>query len=759
MALSRAVLSVLLAVIFLCCASHAESIYPNDDCSTRGSTNYNAVSPFGLLVKNSSDVGWIEFDLGATAVTTATLIVHNDDTGVSNPWDIVVRGAEYDFSEATFSGTGVSGWEVVGTIPAVMEVAFYSLDITSFYNAHLGQRVTFQLGRNVQPGGSGPIFEDREGTKTGDGATYGPQLEVVSAPDYAWNPQPADGAVNVRPDILLEWSAGSGASIHQVYFGTTDTPVSQGNQETTTFSPGILEYKTTYYWRVDEVKARDKVVGPLWTFRTSVEGDTEPDGDVDFPDVANIAEGWLASTCEEANQWCHWRDIDRDGKEDLLDYSRLARNWLYGRPVKAGEPSPADGAVDVYRRPTLSWASDEDVESHDVYFGTSDPPAFKVSQEATSFEPGLLAAGTTYYWRIDETTISGITVGETWSFTTDYLPVEDEFDIVFPEATWSSKSPAYLGLDGAALDEFAARVGGVGCIVRQGHMVKAWGESSRGDWASAAKPVISTMLMFAIQDGLLSGPHDRIADWGWTMSAKDETMEFYHLANMTSGYARGEAPGAAWAYNDYAISLYARTVFDRVFQSTPDVAARNADRLGALQFEDGSIFSSRGGYGLYTSPRDFARIGWLWCNMGYWNGRQLLARQYFEDYMKALVSASVPNSSVAGSDYLGVGTYGGGTDQTPYGPGVYGFNWWFNPGRANWPDAPEDTVQANGHWGGEVLTVIPSLSLVVACRGNNGSFEPGSSASSMNQNLKLLVEACPPFPPEEIVSDPSQTNW
>ena len=48
-------------------------------------------------------------------------------------------------------------------------------------------------------------------------------------------------------------------------------------------------------------------------------------------------------------------------------------------------------------------------------------------------------------------------------------------------------------------------------------------------------------------------------------------MTFRHLANMMSGYGRPDSPGAAWAYNDYAIQLYQRTVFDRVFQEVPNV--------------------------------------------------------------------------------------------------------------------------------------------------------------------------------------------
>lgn len=95
-------------------------------------------------------------------------------------------------------------------------------------------------------------------------------------------------------------------------------------------------------------------------------------------------------------------------------------------------------------------------------------------------------------------------------------------------------------------------------------------------------------------------------------------------------------------------------------------------------------------------------------------------------------------------------TFGGGSDQTPFGPGTYGFNWWFNAkvgttSSVAWPSAPADTFQANGHWNKEVMTVIPSLKLVVAARGNwdsgQNTFAPGDTSWKMNQNLKLLADA------------------
>jgi hypothetical protein len=73
-------------------------------------------------------------------------------------------------------------------------------------------------------------------------------------------------------------------------------------------------------------------------------------------------------------------------------------------------------------------------------------------------------------------------------------------------------------------------------------------------------------------------------------------------------------------------------------------------------------------------------------------------------------------------------------------------SWWFNDtigtsGSRPWPDAPPDMIQTHGHWGREMIVMIPSLNLVVATRGTWGSFVPGDPSSGVNQRLRLLSAA------------------
>ncbi len=74
-------------------------------------------------------------------------------------------------------------------------------------------------------------------------------------------------------------------------------------------------------------------------------------------------------------------------------------------------------------------------------------------------------------------------------------------EIVFPGAAWEVKEPHDLGLDPARLDAVAAALGSRGCAIKNGYVVKTWGaQDQRSDWFSSAKPVLSTLLMFALKE-------------------------------------------------------------------------------------------------------------------------------------------------------------------------------------------------------------------------------------------------------------------
>lgn len=85
----------------------------------------------------------------------------------------------------------------------------------------------------------------------------------------------------------------------------------------------------------------------------------------------------------------------------------------------ASIPRPRDEGQDISLLNTrLRWTAGRNALSHDVYFGTSNPPRFRRNQAGTTFDPGPLETATTYFWRIDTVTPAGLVQGPVWTFMT-----------------------------------------------------------------------------------------------------------------------------------------------------------------------------------------------------------------------------------------------------------------------------------------------------------------------------------------------------
>jgi hypothetical protein len=190
-------------------------------------------------------------------------------------------------------------------------------------------------------------------------------------PSAATNPNPANSATGVAITATLSWTAGAGATSHDVYFGTSSPGTFRGNQSGTTYNPGSLAYNTTYYWRINEVNASGTTTGTVWSFTT-------------------------ASAPQP--------------------------------PAKATGPSPANSATNVGVTTDLGWTAGTGATSHDVYFGTTSPGTFRGNQTGTTYDTGTMANSTTYYWRIDEKNAVGTTTGDVWSFTTAAAGLSDTTD-------------------------------------------------------------------------------------------------------------------------------------------------------------------------------------------------------------------------------------------------------------------------------------------------------------------------------------------
>jgi len=342
-----------------------------------------------------------------------------------------------------------------------------------------------------------------------------------------------------------------------------------------------------------------------------------------------------------------------------------------------------------------------------------------------------------------------------------------------PGPTWTRTTPAEAGLNPSALEAFTRFTQGRGVIVRHGLLAHAWGDVSRpGDVASACKPVLAHFLFRAIADKRIPSLDEPVARWEPRLAElnpdlgfKDRAITWRHLANQTSCYGLAESPGTAFAYNDWQIALFADLLVNRVLNIPwPEVDSRLLHPLltNPLHCQDNPSLTAHPNPGrLVISPRDFARFGLLYLNLGRWTHDFLLPPEYVRLATRTPLPPNLPRAGKQPAPMLpgqrSLGSRRIPDNQTEH-FGSYSFLWWLNgldqQGRRHWPDAPIDTFAALGHGGIRALWIIPSLDLVVSW--NDTVIE---SPAQENQALRLLVDAIqPPAPAPAPVPTPTPTR-
>ena len=177
----------------------------------------------------------------------------------------------------------------------------------------------------------------------------------------------------------LSWSSGVHAVSHDVYFDENFDDVNDGtgdtfrdNQTMAYFVAGFPGYPypdglvpgTTYYWQIDEVNGLH---------------------------------------------------LDSPWKGDVWSFTVP--------PKKASDPVPADGAESLDMNVRLSWTAGFGAILHTVYFGKNfddvNDATGGVPIGVTTYSPGTLELGKTYYWRVDAFDTIATYKGDVWSFTTE----------------------------------------------------------------------------------------------------------------------------------------------------------------------------------------------------------------------------------------------------------------------------------------------------------------------------------------------------
>ncbi|MDQ3122089.1 MAG: beta-lactamase family protein, partial [Actinomycetota bacterium] len=250
---------------------------------------------------------------------------------------------------------------------------------------------------------------------------------------------------------------------------------------------------------------------------------------------------------------------------------------------------------------------------------------------------------------------------------------------------------------------------------------------------SVTKSVVATLAGLAIRNGSLAFETRLDELFDERLFRGDEQkrrISIEHLLTMTAGLD-GDTPhdideiadrGGSWIAGPLAAPLVAepgtRFSYNNGAAHVLGAAIARATETPLVRFAEEQLFTPLGvsdyrwptdpdgnalGYGhLELRPRDLLRLGLFYLDAGRWNGLQLLPESF-------IAAATTPHSA------------GGPPEGTSY-----GYLWWITE------DGGHRSFFAGGY-GGQYVTVIPELALVVATTGDVDVF------TETSRNLRRLV--------------------
>jgi chitodextrinase len=274
-------------------------------------------------------------------------------------------------------------------------------------------------------------------------------------PNVPNDENPANSTIDVNISVGLSWVSvdpDGDPVTYDVYFGASSPPgLVEKNLSTPSYGPaGDLNYSTHYFWKIiatDNQSASTE--GPLWNFITKAKPNNPPNtpsdetpqndstnvsidvnlnwtgGDPDIGDtvtydiyfgtlnpppklVANQSDMSYSPDTLLVNTTHYWSIV----AWDINGAFAIGPLWHFTTGVHSNQPpnvptalSPVNGSTGIPVNSDLSWQGGDpdlgDTVKYDVFFGSSNPPQRKVSnQTTTSYDPGTMSNSITYYWKI-----------------------------------------------------------------------------------------------------------------------------------------------------------------------------------------------------------------------------------------------------------------------------------------------------------------------------------------------------------------------
>jgi CubicO group peptidase (beta-lactamase class C family) len=341
--------------------------------------------------------------------------------------------------------------------------------------------------------------------------------------------------------------------------------------------------------------------------------------------------------------------------------------------------------------------------------------------------------------------------------TDDQSPAE----VLWPTKSWQTSSPEEQGMDSASLARLIENVGTYKqdslTIIRHGTIVAdvyyaPYVAGISHDLRSVTKSVVGTLTAIELQKGDLDCVDHPIIDLFsdkqiQNVDDRKRAMTVQSLLDMTSGiewvekaYRPGEtimkmyespdrtafvlnqpmadAPGASFNYNGGNPYLLSALINRKSGQNAFDFAKKELfESLGIHSARWGNVDAqgvTDGEAGLYLSPHDMARIGYLYLHDGLWEGKRLIPSSWVERAKSGPVAA----------------TFGF----------HYGNLWWSYPEKG--------AYMARGRHS-QLIVIIPRLDIIVVMTGALRDTE-FYSASGLIDDISSAVKSDKPLPDDPI---------
>jgi CubicO group peptidase (beta-lactamase class C family) len=203
----------------------------------------------------------------------------------------------------------------------------------------------------------------------------------------------------------------------------------------------------------------------------------------------------------------------------------------------------------------------------------------------------------------------------------------------------------------------------------------------------------------------------------YTLGRKD-------MAGYVAKYDFAHEPGTYWHYSSGDTNLlsaaFAQAIGPTRYHKFPWVELFNKLGMTSVTWETDQAGTYIGSSYLYATPRDLAKFGLLYLMDGVWENQRLLAPGWVA-FSRTFAPAQI---NVEDREEMN-----------------YGAHWWINQGAAEagiskaWPDAPDDTFAALGHWG-QSIVIIPSQNMVLVRTANDRRY----GEFSLNKFIALAIE-------------------